>query len=125
MRSVEGTGLVGNSYCDYDNGFCMPLPGYENADIRDGALVVDLLPGDVIEVIITGAAKDTLVTLPVSVTIGQYRLPTHFSVGKVTVEDNCISVVNKDVMNVQIRAMKFFTEDGLFDSYYVCLNERD
>ena len=47
---VEGTGLVGNSYCDYDNGFCMPLPGYENADIRDGALVVYLLPGDEIEV---------------------------------------------------------------------------
>ena len=122
---IEGVGLTGNSYCDYDLGMCLPLPGYENAAMEDGALVLDLVVGDVVEVIVSGAAKDTAVTMPYSVTIGQYRVPARFSVGKLTREDGCYCVTYKDIMAVQIRGMKFLEEEGVFAGYLVSLNDKD
>ena len=125
VEIVTATGLEPNYECDYDAGFCYPLPGYGNASLSGNTLTVDAVSGRTVQVVVRGAAVGTNASCDLTVTVGQYRLPTHFSVGKAVKVDGGYYVYIKDTMNVQIRGMKFLAEDGVFNGYYVCLNDHD
>ena len=125
LELVEGTGLEPNYDCDYDAGFCYPLPGFGNAEVVGNKLVVHAMPSSTVQVILRGAAEGSKVDCTLTETIGAYKLPCYYSVGKVVEEEGCIYVYDKDIYAVQIRGMKFFAEEGLFDHYYVCLNDHD
>ena len=126
IEIVEATGLEPNQTCDYEAGYCYPLPGYYNARIdEDGAINVEPKLGTTVQIIVRGTVADDEVFCTVAQTIGQEALPTHYSVGKVEAIEGGYYVYDKDFTAVQIRGMKFFTEGENFDHYYVCLNDID
>ncbi|MBR3460760.1 MAG: dockerin type I repeat-containing protein [Clostridia bacterium] len=125
LTLITASGLVGNSYCDYDNGYCYQTPGYANGHVEGTKLSIDAQLNTTVSVYVEGVATSTNVNCANSVIIGQYKLPTHFSVGKLVKEDDYYYAYYKDTVNVQIRGMKFFENNGKFDHYYVCLNEHD
>lgn len=118
-------GLNPNYECDYDAGYCYPLDGFGNAELFENELVIYADLGRAVYVIIQGVATAETVTADYQFTIGQYSVPAHFSVGKLTTCEGGWYIYDKDIMNVQIRGMKFFAEDGVFSGYYVCLNDHD
>ncbi|MBR0135149.1 MAG: hypothetical protein IJM18_03030 [Clostridia bacterium] len=122
---VMAYGCDANYECNYDAGFCYPLPGYGTAAIEGNELIVDAHLGTEPQIIVRGIALEDKIVCECTVTIGQYDLPTHFSVGKLTADGETYYAYVKDIMNVQIRGMKFFAVDGVFDHYYVCLNDHD
>ena len=122
---IDAVGLDANYTCDYDAGYCYPLPGYGNAVMEEGVLVVLAHLGTTVKVIVQGVASDTEVECQNYEIIGQFAIPASFSVGKLVKEDGGWYVYYKDLFNAQIRGMKYFAEDGVFDHYYVCLNEHD
>ena len=117
---------VGNNRVDGDEeGFCYPIPGYENGNAEGSKLIIDAKLGTSVKVVVRGTVTAANVDCENTVIIGQYKLPTHYSVGKVLREDGCVYAYIKDVQHVQIRGMKFFDNNGTFDYYYVCLNKHD
>ena len=123
---VMAFGCEPNSYCDFDIGVCYPLPGYANAAIEGDELVVYAQLGSEMQIIVRGIAEADKITANSTVTVGQYDVPAHFSCGKLAVEeDGAYYIYFKDIFNVQLRGMKFYAEDGVFDHYYVCLNGHD
>lgn len=130
IEIVDAEGLDPNFECDYDAGFCYPLPGYGNASVKGNELTVfgnygSNYSGDGVMIIIQGTATAEIVECDYSFILGQYELPAHFSVGKLAECEGGYYIYEKDTMNVQIRGMKFLAEDGHFSGYYVCLNDHD
>ncbi|MBQ3850453.1 MAG: hypothetical protein II747_08395 [Clostridia bacterium] len=125
LEIVTADGLDPASDCDYEEGFCYPIPGYENGNAEGSKLVIDAKLGSSVKVVVRGIATAANVDCENTVIIGQYKLPTHYSVGKVLREDDYVYAYIKDVQHVQIRGMKFFDNNGTFDHYYVCLNKHD
>lgn len=125
IEIIDATGLEANYECDYDAGYCYPLPGYGNASVSANTLTVDAVAGTNVQVVVRGMALEGNVSCECEVVVGQYRIPTHFSVGKVVRVDGGYYAFVKDLFNVQIRGMKFFAENGVFTGYYVCLNDHD
>ncbi len=122
---VWANGCDANYECDYDLGMCFQLPGYGNAALDGEELVVDAHLNTEPQVIVRGIAAADKIVCTCTVTIGQYDVPTHFSVGKLTCEGETYYAYIKDIFNVQIRGMKFVASEGVFDHYYVCLNNHD
>ena len=122
---ADASGCDANYNCDYEHGYCYIIPGYGNARIEGGALVVDAHPGKNIKVYVTGTASAENVDVSVTTTVGQYRLPTHFSCGKLEKDGNTYFVHYKDTFMVQDRGMKFIAENGHIADYYVYLNNHD
>ena len=129
VEIVDAYGCDPNIECDYDAGYCYYLPGFGNVAVEDGAVVIDAHVNTNVQIIVRGTAAAEQVVCDYSSTVGQYQLPAHFSCGKLTKSDARGSaayyVYDKDVMMVQIRGMKFIAVDGVFDHYYVCLNDKD
>ena len=129
IEIADAYGCDVNIECDYDAGYCYPLPGYGNVAVEDGAIVIDAHVNTDVQVIVRGTAAASQVVCDYSCTVGQYQIPAHFSCGKLTKSETRGSVAyyvyEKDVMAVQIRGMKFIAVDGVFDHYYVCLNDKD
>lgn len=125
LEIVEATGLEPNMTCDYEAGYCYPLPGYGNAEIEDNLLLVEPKLNSSAQIIVRGVVCEGMSEFMYAESVGQGSLPTHFSVGKVDVIDGGYYVYEKDFSAVQVRGMKFFTEGDLYDHYYVCLNDID
>ena len=130
IEIMDAEGLDPNYECDFDAGYCYPLPGYGNASIEGDELAVygnydSIYSGDGVMVIVQGTATAETVECDYSFILGQYELPTHFSVGKLAECEGGYYIYEKDTFNVQIRGMKFLAQDGVFNGYYVCLNDHD
>ena len=125
VEIVEASGLEPNQTCDYEAGYCYPLPGYYNARVEGGVIVVEPKLSTTVQIIVRGVVAADEVVCSVTQTVGQDALPTHYSVGKVEAIEGGYYVYDKDFTAVQIRGMKFFTEGENFDHYYVCLNDID
>ncbi|MBR3382507.1 MAG: hypothetical protein IKG85_05665 [Clostridia bacterium] len=125
IEIIDATGLEPNQTCDYEAGYCYPLPGYGNAAIEDGSLVVEPKLNSTVQIIVRGTVASEESEFVYVESIGQSTLPTHYSVGKVEKIEGGYYVYDKDFTAVQIRGMKFFTEGDLYDHYYVCLNDID
>lgn len=122
---ADASGCDTNYECDYEHGYCYPLPGYGNAKTEGDSLIVDAHPGKNIKVYVTGAASAESIGVSVVTTIGQYKLPTHFSCGKLEKTGSTYFVHYKDTFMVQDRGMKFIANGGAFADYYVYLNNHD
>ena len=125
LEIADATGLETNMTCDFEAGYCYPLPGYGNAEVLENSLFVYPKVNTTVQVIIRGVVAAENVRALVIECVGQTTIPTHYSIGKVEKIDGGYYVYNKDIYAVQIRGMKFFTEDDVFDHYYVCLNDID
>lgn len=125
MEIVDAINAERNVVCDFEIGICYPMPGYGNVSIEEGCVVIDALLNKTVTVIVQGTASSESVSCGSTVTIGQYELPAHFSVGKLAYEEDCYFIYYKDTVNVQMRGMKFFAEDGVFDHYLVYFNNHD
>lgn len=126
LEIVTATGADANYECDYDAGYCYPLPGYGNIEIEDGVVTVHPHLGSVMQIVVRGEATADSIDAVTVVAVGQTDLPAYFSVGKLVAIDGGYYVYYKDLFNVQIRGMKFFAdENDNFDHYYVCLNDHD
>lgn len=125
IEIVEATGLEPNQTCDYEAGYCYPLPGYGNAETDGNTLIVEPKLNSVVQIIVRGTVVNEESQFLYVESIGQSTLPTHYSVGKVEKIDGGYYVYDKDFTAVQIRGMKFFTNGDLYDHYYVCLNDLD
>ena len=125
IEIVHAVGATPNYECNYDLGYCYPLPGFGNIRLEESCVVIDAELGRTVTVIVQGAAESGSIRCAHTVTIGQYELPAHFSIGKLTNEDGCFFIYEKDITAVQMCGMKFFAEDGLFDHYLVYFNNRD
>lgn len=125
LELVMAFGCDTNYDCDYEHGYCYPLPGYGNAAVEGDTLTVNPHPGGDIQVIVRGTAEGANVDCDITTTVGQYRLPCHFSCGKLEKTGNTYYVHYKDTFMVQDRGMKFIAEDGHIADYLVCLNNHD
>lgn len=130
VELVRATGCEANFECDFEAGYCYPLPGYGNAAVRGNTLTVDANLDSNVQVIIRGTATQTYFNVDVQCTIGQYAVPAFFSCGTLEkhVADNGAVVYDvhfKDTFNVQLVGMKFFAVDGAAQGFYVCRNNHD
>ena len=122
---VMAYGCDANYECDYEHGYCYPLPGYGNAAMSGAALVVEPHLGGNIKVIVRGTAAAENIDCNITATVGQYRLPCHFSCGKLEKNGDTYYVHYKDTFMVQDRGMKFIAENDHIADYLVCLNNHD
>ena len=126
IEIVTAVGADANYDCDYDAGVCFPLDGYGNIELDEDSVTILPHLNSTMQVVVRGVAEGASINCVANTIVGQFGLPTHFSVGKLDVTDDCAYYVYfKDIFNVQIRGMKFYAEDGLFTHYYVCLNNHD
>lgn len=125
VELVDATGLEPNITCDYELGYCYPLPGYGNAYMEGAGLIIEPKLDSSVQIILQGVAESEHPFATILQSVGQINIPTHFSVGKIENIDGGYYVYEKDFYAVQIRGMKFFTENDLYDHYYVCLNDID
>ncbi len=129
LTLVHATGCDANYECDFEAGYCYPLPGYGNADIEGNALVIDAHLATNPRVVISGTATGANPVIDVQCTIGQYCVPTIFSVGdfeKVETGNTVVYDVHfKDTFNVQMIGMKFTAVDGMMDTFTVCHNNHE
>ena len=125
VEIVDATGLELNIGCNFEYGYCYLLPGYSNAWVEDEIVMIEPKLSTEVQVIVSGVVSDTEAECMFAQIVGQASLPTHYSVGKVTPIEGGYFVNLKDIYALQYRGMKFFTLDGVFDHYYVCLNEID
>jgi hypothetical protein len=125
LEIVGGEGLDPNYACDYEHGYCYVLPGYGNAFLENGVAVIHPHIGTSAKLIVQGVVSMPAVSASMVQSVGQVGLTAYYSVGKVETIEGGYYVFYKDIMMGQIRGMKFMAEDGLFDGYYVCLNDVD
>ena len=125
LELVEAMGADPNYECDYELGFCYPLPGYGNVSLVGSCLEIDARLSSHVTAIVQGIAASERIACTHTVTVGQYKLPAHFSIGKLSYEDGCYFIYYKDTDSVQMRGMKFYEVDGVFDHYTVYYNNHD
>ncbi len=125
IELVDATGCERNTECDFEHGYCQLMPGYADAFIEGDTLTVNAHVGKSMQVIISGTATAEQVNCGIVTTMGQYRLPAHFTCGKLVKEGNTYYAYYKDIHAVQIRGMKFVAENGHIADMLVCFNGHD
>ena len=84
LTLVEAHGCPGKMQCDYEHGYCMPIPGeYSNVAVEGNVCTVMAELDSDVTVILRGTLTAETVVGSTSVTIGQYRFPAQFSLGTV------------------------------------------
>lgn len=117
--------------CDYEHGYCMPIPGeYSNVAVEGNVCTVMAELDSDVTVILRGTLTAETVVGSTSVTIGQYRFPAQFSLGTVDKsEANGLPAYNmhrSDFDLVQKRAVEVRADEtgsyaifaGLNNHYY-------
>ncbi len=80
LTLVEAQGCPGKMQCDYEHGYCMPIPGeYSNVAVEGNVCTVMAELDSDVTVILRGTLTAETVVGSTSVTIGQYRFPAQFS----------------------------------------------
>lgn len=124
LELVEAFGCPQKVICDYELGFCMPVPGeYANITVADGVCTVMAQLGSTVEVVLRGVATADEVTCNADITIGQYRFPAQYMIGDSVVtlekpEDGCYKASRSDFFLVQKRSVVYINnEAGLVDMF--------
>lgn len=131
LTLVEAQGCPGKMQCDYEHGYCMPIPGeYSNVAVEGNVCTVMAELDSDVTVILRGTLTAETVVGSTSVTIGQYRFPAQFSLGTVDKsEANGLPAYNmhrSDFDLVQKRAVEVRADEtgsyaifaGLNNHYY-------
>lgn len=128
IELVEAIGCPGKMECDYEAGFCMPIPGeYSNVTLTDSGCVVMAQLGSSVQVVLRGTVAEETINCTADITIGQYRFPAQYMIGTSVVElekldDGCYNAHRSDFNLVQKRDLAFRnTESGLCE-FYPALN---
>ena len=124
LELVEAFGCPQKVICDYELGFCMPVPGeYANVTVEDGTCIVMAELGSTVQVVLRGVATADEVTCNADITIGQYRFPAQYMIGDSVVtlekhEDGFYKASRSDFFLVQKRSVVYINnEDSLVDMF--------
>ncbi len=124
IELVEAIGCPGKMNCDYEAGFCMPVPGeYSNVTITNNGCIVMAELGSDVQIVLRGTVSAETINCTADITIGQYRFPAQYLIGSsvVTVEKYAEGFYNahrSDFMLVQKRDIAYRNNaNGLCDLY--------
>lgn len=124
IELVEAVGCPGKMVCDYEAGYCMPVPGeYSNVTLTDTGCIVMAELGSSVQIVLRGTVAEAAINCTADITIGQYRFPAQYMIGTsvVTLEKLAEGFYNahrSDFNLVQKRDLAFRnTENGLCELY--------
>lgn len=124
IELVEALGCPGKMECDYEAGYCMPIPGeYSNITVTDSGCVVMAELNSSVQIVLRGTVTAEAINCTANITIGQYRFPAQYMIGTSVVSlekyaEGFYNAHRSDFNRVQKRDLAFRnTENGLCNLY--------
>lgn len=128
IELVEAIGCPGKMECDYEAGYCMPVPGeYSNLTLTDTGCVVMAQLGSSVQIVLRGTVAEETINCTADITIGQYRFPAQYMIGTSVVEltkldEGCYNAHRSDFNLVQKRDLAFRNNESGLCELYPALN---
>lgn len=129
IELVEAVGCPIKLICDYELGYCMPVPGeYSNITLADDVCTVMAELGSEVQIVLRGVVTEETVTCHADITIGQYRFPAQFMIGTSIVtlqkyDEGFYKASRSDFNLVQKRSIAYRNNDNALCDMFAALNE--
>ena len=94
VEIFEENGLEIKIECDYNTGMCQILEGYGNVEVSGDTYRITGYPNREVMVVFKAKVAEKDASVELKTTVGQYDLPTSFTAGKLSFNNNYATIEN-------------------------------